>query len=197
MTGAEFLWPSRVHAGPLLSTRQDERMMLGWLISIRLEPSGYGTHSMRRTRVAQIYKETDNLRTAQLLLGHRKMDSTVISLGVDHDDALSLSDTIDLQTTPPGIANDGRSSPDEGADTDTHGYKCRLSAEHRKAAPGLTVNSRECRQCSNGGKRTFGLLEAKTGAMGEHQPQSFAKALPRFATLLLPIELGTETPKNT
>lgn len=96
MTGAEFLWPSRVHGSPHLSTRQYARIMRGWVISIGLEPSGYGTHSMRRTKVAQIYKKTGNLRAVQLLLGHTKMDSTVRYLGVDLDDALSLSETIDL-----------------------------------------------------------------------------------------------------
>lgn len=64
--------------------------------SIGLEPSAYGTHSMQRTKVAQIYKKTDNLRAVQLLLGHTKMDSTVRYLGVDLDDALSLSEGIDL-----------------------------------------------------------------------------------------------------
>jgi site-specific recombinase XerC len=40
MTGAEFLWPSRVHGSPHLSTRQYARIMRGWVISIGLEPSG-------------------------------------------------------------------------------------------------------------------------------------------------------------
>jgi site-specific recombinase XerC len=66
------------------------------VLSIGLEPSAYGTHSMRRTKVAQIYKKTGNLRAVQLLLGHMKMDSTVRYLGVDLDDALSLSEGIDL-----------------------------------------------------------------------------------------------------
>ena len=64
--------------------------------SIGFEPSAYGTHSMRRTKVAQIYKKTGNLRAVQLLLGHTKMDSTVRYLGVDLDDALTLSEGIDL-----------------------------------------------------------------------------------------------------
>nr|WP_229583498.1 hypothetical protein [Paracoccus sp. S-4012] len=51
---------------------------------------------MRRTKVAQVYKKTGNLRAVQLLLGHTKMDSTVRYLGVDIDDALSLSEGIDL-----------------------------------------------------------------------------------------------------
>lgn len=70
--------------------------MRDWVLSIGLEPCAYGTHSMRRTKVAQIYKKTGNLRTVQPLLGHTKMDSTVRYLGVDLDDALSLSEGIDL-----------------------------------------------------------------------------------------------------
>ncbi len=66
------------------------------VLSIGLEHSAYGTYSMRRTKVAKIYKETGNLRAVQLLLGHTMMDRTVRYLGVDLDDALSLSEGIDL-----------------------------------------------------------------------------------------------------
>ncbi len=96
MVGCEYLWPSRLHASPHLSTRQYARIMRDRVLSIGLEPSAYSTHSMRRTKVAQIYKKTGNLRAVQLLLGHTKMDSTVRYLGVDLDDALSLSEGIDL-----------------------------------------------------------------------------------------------------
>jgi integrase len=96
MLGYEFLWPSRVHASPHLSTRQYARIMRDWVLSIGLEPSAFGTHSMRRTKVAQIYKKTGNLRAVQLLLGHTKMDSTFRYVGVDLDDALTLSEGIDL-----------------------------------------------------------------------------------------------------
>lgn len=96
MIGSEYLWPSRLHASEHLSTRQYARILREWILSIGLEPSGYGTHSMRRTKVAQLYKKTGNLRAVQLLLGHTKMDSTVRYLGVDLDDALALSEGIDL-----------------------------------------------------------------------------------------------------
>lgn len=96
MLGLEFLWPSRLHHSEHLSTRQYARILREWVKSIGLEPSAYGTHSMRRTKVAQIYKKTGNLRAIQLLLGHTKMDSTVRYLGIELDDALELAEGIDL-----------------------------------------------------------------------------------------------------
>jgi hypothetical protein len=39
MRGAEFLWPSRFHASPHLSTRQHARILRDWDTSIGLEPS--------------------------------------------------------------------------------------------------------------------------------------------------------------
>jgi hypothetical protein len=51
---------------------------------------------MRRTKVARIYKNTRVLRAVQLLRGHTKMDSTVRYHGVDIEDALSLSEGIEL-----------------------------------------------------------------------------------------------------
>jgi site-specific recombinase XerC len=96
MRGTEFLWPSRFHDSPHISTRQYARILRDWMTSIGLESSAYGTHSMRRTKVAQVYKKTGNLRAVQLLLGHTKMDSTVRYLGVDLDDALTISEGIDL-----------------------------------------------------------------------------------------------------
>jgi site-specific recombinase XerC len=51
---------------------------------------------MRRTKVAKIYRKTGNLRAVQLLLGHTKVDSTVRYLGVELEDALSISERIDI-----------------------------------------------------------------------------------------------------
>lgn len=93
--GLEFLWVSRIHGSPHLSTRQYAQIVRGWVMLLSLEPSAYGTHSMRRTKVVQIYKKTGNLRAVQLLLGHTKLDSTVRYLGVGIEDALSLSEGID------------------------------------------------------------------------------------------------------
>jgi hypothetical protein len=51
---------------------------------------------MRRTKVAQIYRKTGNLRAAQLLLGHTKLESTVRYLGIEVDGALNIAEQIEL-----------------------------------------------------------------------------------------------------
>ena len=89
-------WPGRFHDPDHISTRQYARLVKKWVASIGLEPSSYGTHTMRRTNVAQIYKKTGNLRAVQLLLGHTKMDSTVRYLGVDLEDALAISEGAEI-----------------------------------------------------------------------------------------------------
>lgn len=66
MFGSEYLWPGRFHERLHISTRQYARLVKDWVASIGLEPSGYGTHSLRRTKAAQIYKKTGNLRAVQL-----------------------------------------------------------------------------------------------------------------------------------
>jgi site-specific recombinase XerC len=63
---------------------------------IDLEPQAYGTHRLRRTKVALVYKKTGNLRACQLLLGHGKLESTVRYLGIEVEDALALSEQVDL-----------------------------------------------------------------------------------------------------
>ena len=53
-------------------------------------------HSLRRTKAAQIFRKTGNLRAVQLLLGHTKVDNTVRFLGVELKDALSIAEKIDI-----------------------------------------------------------------------------------------------------
>ena len=61
-----------------------------------LEDSLYSTHSMRRTKPYLIYKKTKNLRVIQLLLGHKKLESTVRYLGIEVDDTLETSESIEV-----------------------------------------------------------------------------------------------------
>ena len=45
---------------------------------------------------AQIYEKTGHLRAIQLLLGHTKLESTVRYLGIEVDDALAISEQVEL-----------------------------------------------------------------------------------------------------
>ena len=96
MIGSEPLWPGRCHEHLHISTRQYARLVREWVNSIGLEPGSYGTKSMRRTKVSQIYRKTGNLRAVQLLLGHTKTDSTVRYLGVEIEDALAMSEAVEI-----------------------------------------------------------------------------------------------------
>ncbi|MDX1742123.1 MAG: tyrosine-type recombinase/integrase [Ruegeria sp.] len=96
MVRCTFMFPSRFHDRRHISTRQYGRLVRDWVTAIGLEPSGYGTHSLRRTKASEIYRKTGNLRAVQLLLGHTKVDSTVRYLGVELEDALSIAEKIDL-----------------------------------------------------------------------------------------------------
>ena len=93
---SEYLFPSRIHTCLHLSTRQYARIVNQWVESIGLDSHKYGTHSLRRTKAALIYKKTGNLRAVQLLLGHTKLESTVRYLGVEVDDALQISERVEL-----------------------------------------------------------------------------------------------------
>ena len=96
MLGSTYLFLSRFHDRPHISTRQYARLVRDWVSAIGLDANGYGTHSLRRTKAALIYRKTGNLRAVQLLLGHTKVDSTVRYLGVELEDALSIAEQIDI-----------------------------------------------------------------------------------------------------
>ena len=93
---SDWLFPSRTHPQAHISTRQYGRLVDDWVAMIGLDPAAYGTHSLRRTKVALIYKKTGNLRACQILLGHTKLESTVRYLGVEVDDALQISETMEI-----------------------------------------------------------------------------------------------------
>jgi hypothetical protein len=71
----QYLFPSRIHSSPHLSTRQYARIVDNWVKSIGLDPAAYGTHTMRRTKATLVYRKTKNLRAVQLLLGHTKLET--------------------------------------------------------------------------------------------------------------------------
>jgi len=92
----DYLFPSRLHQSQHLGTRQYARIVDGWVGEAGLDPTGYGTHSIRRTKPTMIYRRTKNLRAVQLLLGHTKLESTVRYLGIEVDDALEIAEQTEV-----------------------------------------------------------------------------------------------------
>ena len=88
----DFAFPSRADPVQHISTRQYARLVDEWVTAVGLRQEDYGTHSLRRTKAAIIYKQTGNLRAVQILLGHTKIETTVRYLGVEVEDALALAE---------------------------------------------------------------------------------------------------------
>ena len=92
----DFVIPSRIDYLGHLSTRQYARLVDEWVATVGLDTREYGTHSMRRTKPSLIYKATGHLRAVQFLLGHTNIENTVRYLGVDVEDALTLSERTEI-----------------------------------------------------------------------------------------------------
>ena len=85
MVNDDSLFPSRVRESPRLGTRQYARILNSSIEEIGLDPTVYGTHTIRRTK---------NIRAVQLLLRYTKLASTVRYLGIEVEDALEISDRL-------------------------------------------------------------------------------------------------------
>ena len=92
---SEFLLPGR-QQDHHLTTRQYARLLSEWPSLIGLDPYAFATHSVRRTKPTLIYRKAGNLRAVQLLLGHTKIESTDRCLGIEVDDALAISEQVDV-----------------------------------------------------------------------------------------------------
>jgi integrase len=92
----DFLFVGRHRRDRGMTTRQYARLVASWVASIGLDPKLFGTHSLRRTKATLIYRRTGNLRAVQLLLGHRKIESTVRYLGIEVDDAIAIAEQVDV-----------------------------------------------------------------------------------------------------
>ncbi len=98
MSQVSIFWDFALLGGNDLSgqlTGQYARLVQEWVASIGLDAAEFGTHSLRRTKAALIYRQAGNLRAVQLLLGHSKIENTVRHLGIEVDDAIEITEKID------------------------------------------------------------------------------------------------------
>ena len=69
----EFLFTKRRAIGRPMTVRQYARLVSEWIASIGLDPRIYSTHSLRRTKVALIYRRSESMsafRDLRLYAGH-------------------------------------------------------------------------------------------------------------------------------
>ncbi|MDB5984913.1 MAG: integrase family protein [Pseudomonas sp.] len=92
----DFLFPSRLHVSDHRSIRQHAPIAKAWVTAIGIDPTMYGTHTLRRTKASLIYRRTKNLRVVQLLRGHTKLESAVRYLGIEVDDALEMAEQTEV-----------------------------------------------------------------------------------------------------
>ncbi|WP_394153741.1 tyrosine-type recombinase/integrase [Vibrio maritimus] len=91
----DYLFPSPRRPGKPMSYSYYASIIRRWASELGYDASLYGTHSMRRTKATIIYARTKNIRAVQLLLGHVKSDNTIRYLGVEIEDALNLSESVE------------------------------------------------------------------------------------------------------
>lgn len=79
-----------------ISERAYLNLVKKWVSFCGLNAEAYGTHSIRRSRPAYLYRKTGNLRACQIMLGHSTIASTQIYLGVEEEETLALARQFEL-----------------------------------------------------------------------------------------------------
>lgn len=96
LSASDYIFPSPRKEGKPMSYSYYSTIIHRWASQLGYDPYLYGTHSMRRTKATLIYARTKNIRAVQLLLGHAKLDNTIRYLGVEMEDALNISEDIEI-----------------------------------------------------------------------------------------------------
>ena len=92
---AGFVFPGAQPESPL-STRQYRRLVKKWAELIGLDPERYGTHSLRRTKPAEVYRRTRDPEIARILLGQQSLMATHRYLGIGEEEALERAREIEI-----------------------------------------------------------------------------------------------------
>src|SRR5260370_25309012 len=90
-TGSRYLFPSRLHTGPHISTRQYARLVHRWVESIGLE-LGLLWHALDAAHEGRPHLSKDRQPARRAT----KLESTVRYLGIEVNDALNIAEQIEL-----------------------------------------------------------------------------------------------------
>jgi site-specific recombinase XerD len=82
-----------------VTPRQLNRLVKLWVAEAGLDPTEYGTDSLRRTKALQILRSTGDIQAVGALLGHVRIESTSKFLGVEttsDNNALEVSRSFEI-----------------------------------------------------------------------------------------------------
>ena len=86
----DFIFTSVRGSTNQISTVQLRRIIKGWCDECGWDVSFFSSHSIRRALPSEVYKQTKDLRSCQILLGHTNVGNTAHYLGVEEEDAFDL-----------------------------------------------------------------------------------------------------------
>ena len=80
-----------------ITQKQYSRIVKNWMSSLGVEDvNNYSTHSIRKTKSSEIFKQTQNVEVCRRLLGHANITATSQYLGLEDSDALEVARNINL-----------------------------------------------------------------------------------------------------
>jgi integrase len=88
---SDYLFPGRGGPQKPMTVRQLSRLLKNWIADAGLDPTKYGTESLRRTKALHILSRTGDWEAVRILLGHSKIESTVNFLRIGRkSDAIAI-----------------------------------------------------------------------------------------------------------
>lgn len=91
----EWLFPGKGAEGHMSEVHY-RRMAKQWFDAAGLDIRDFSTHSLRRTKAAEMYRQTKNIKAISLRLGHRNPAVTAEYLGIEDNDSLDLSEKVKI-----------------------------------------------------------------------------------------------------
>ena len=80
-----------------ITQKQYSRIVKKWMSSLGVENvNDYSTHSLRKTKPAEIFKQTQNVEVCRRLLGHSDISATSAYLGIQDSDAILVAKNINI-----------------------------------------------------------------------------------------------------
>lgn len=79
-----------------IGPRQIQLRIKSWARMLRIDAEHISPHSLRRTKPAEVYRKTGNLRAAQIMLGHSNISTTALYLGIERKEAMDVFSEIDM-----------------------------------------------------------------------------------------------------